>query len=132
MRAAFPDAPEYAGLPNLPAGFTAAEVASLVVAYLVQLGAEAATRYVGGLALGPITPRIGMTIGVPMGLGQEAALRDTFVDIARTGLDLFHNNAPAFENGLDLARAKGLLDESRRRLIAKGIVRDHREWVRSE
>jgi len=103
-----------------------------VVAYLIQTGAEAATRYVGSLPKGLLKPRIGVTIGVPMSLNQDVHLRDLFVDIARTGLDLYHNNAPPFDGGLGLSRARKLLDESKKRLASKGLVRDHREWVRSE
>ena len=132
MRAAFPNAPEHSRLPKLPDGFTATELASLVVAYLIQVGGEAATQYVGGLPKGPMKPRIGMTIGVPMSLGQDTGLRDRFVGIARTALDLHHNGAPSFDQGLDLSRARDLLDGSRRRLETKAPVQDPREWVRSE
>ena len=132
MRAAFPDAAEHRILPALPDGLTATDLSALVVAYLVQVGVQAATQYVGSLGDDRLTPRVGMTIGVPMGLGQDEHLRDKFVEIARTGLDLYHNAAPSFEDGLDSSKARSLLEASRQRLSAKGAVQDPREWVRSE
>ena len=131
--AAFPDAPEYLALPLLPKGLTAEDLATLAVTYLIQIGAKTAESYVSGLGgREKRQPRIGMTIGVPMGLGQHEHLRDRFVGIARTALDLHHNAAPSLEAGLSVATAKKLLDASRKRLKAKGPVHDPREWVRSE
>lgn len=132
MRAAFPDAPGYSDLPRLPGGLGAADMATLVVTYLLQLGSEAADNYVHALSGARREPRLGMTMGAPMGLAQSAEIRERFVEIARVAFDLFRNGERSLDDGVEVTVARQMLTEARERVALRGPASDDREWIRSE
>ncbi len=71
---------------SLYAGLSAEDVSILVVTYLLQLGFYHARAYCAALSPAA-TPRMSMSMGVPMSVLDESPLRDRFLTIAR-GLHL--------------------------------------------
>jgi hypothetical protein len=132
MRAAFSTSIEYSDLPPMPAGLTEEDLATLVVAYLIQIASAAAVDYTTALPDGPKLPRPGMSIGVPMSLGQDSKRRSLFVQIARVAFEMCQHQLPSLADGLDSKAALRMLEEARLRLEKKGPPREPRDWVRSE
>lgn len=130
MRAAFPSSPDYKGLPTLPQGLSAEDLAILVVAYNLQVATEASIRYCGSLKPRS-APAPGVSMGAPMGLVADPELKDRFLTIIRVAFELVQF-APAFSSGLGISRGIDLIKKARERIASRPPVRDVRDWLRSE
>jgi hypothetical protein len=128
VRAAFPGGQD----PELPAEVSAEDIATLVVAYLLGIGFSSAQSYCETLKP-RATPRMSMSMGVPMSILDRGALRDQFLRIARTAYDIWKTSgtALAFHEGVDPRQAMELLSASRERLRSRPVA-DPRGWIRSE
>jgi hypothetical protein len=127
MRGAFPNG--YFGAPvDPPEGFSDFDLCALVVLHLLQIGFAAAKQRAGLLG----TPRMGMTLGVPMSLAGSPALRDRFVELARMAFVLHRSGAPDLAAGIRLDHARQLLGAARADVAQRGPATSWREWVRSE
>jgi hypothetical protein len=129
MRAAFGERAVDNPVP-LPIGATAEDLASLVIAYLLEIGRAAAEEYLTWLP-GRHRPRITMTIGAPMSMIDSRHLGPKFLEIARTGFELFRALPRSVLDGIALEDALQAVAVARMRVIARSIS-DPREWVRSE
>ncbi|MYA80353.1 MAG: hypothetical protein F4X39_07490 [Acidobacteriia bacterium] len=140
MRAAFPN--ELLSLPPLPGQLVPSDLATLVVAFLLQVGDWATHDYCRRLKP-EHRPRMGMTIGVPMRyLSSETShqqehsgtvhLRDEFLGIARVAFDIFKIDQPNIAAGIGVEEASELVKNARARVAAKPPPTDPRDWVRSE
>lgn len=108
------------------------DLATLVVAYLLQVGDWAASDYCSRLKP-QSQPRMGMTIGVPMRyLSSKNNVRDAFLEIARVAFDIYKIDNPDFAAGIGVEEAFALVQRARERVASKPGIGDPRDWVRSE
>ncbi len=116
----------YAPLEKLPERLTAADLATLTIARLINKGARASTaRWGAELALG-------MTLGVPMSFFTDLALRGTFLRIARAAWRLWRADAIGGDSIL-VAEARHCLDEAYASVDAAAVPDNQvRDWIRSE
>lgn len=114
---------------NFPAGFNAADFATLFIWFLISIGDRAARRTVRSSDI-----RLGMTLGIPMSFFADPELREAFLMIARTSWSLFKNHGPLTQNTITFADARSLLEEGRNLIQSKDPVPPDRvrDWVRSE
>lgn len=129
MRAAFPSI--FGGLEhNL--GLSAEDVSILVVTYLLQVGCSCAQAYCATLSP-PATPRMSMSMGVPMSVLDQGPLRNRFLTIARVAFDIWkaEKEQPSFADGIDIDRARALIASARTRTTDRPVS-STRNWIRSE
>ena len=129
MKVAFPS--NSVGGP-LPGRLLPRDLATLVVAYLLQVGDWAARDYCSHLKP-QSQPRMGMTIGVPMRyLSFDNRVRDEFLEIARVAFDIYKIDSPDIAAGIGVEEAWTLVQCARDRVASKPGVVNPRDWVRSE
>ena len=129
MRAAFPS--DFGGLDhNL--GLSAEDVSVLVVTYLLQVGRTCAHAYCAALSP-PATPRMSMSMGVPMSVLDQGPLRKRFLTIARVAFDIWQaeKEQPSFTDGIEIDRARALIASARTRTTGRPVS-STRNWIRSE
>lgn len=127
MRGAFPQG--YFGAPiEAPQGLTDFDLCALVVLHLIQIGWAAAKARAG---IGS-TPKISMTLGVPMSLIGDEATRGRFVELARIAWVLYRSGAPDLSRCLRVDDAKALVAAAREEVAKRGPAASWRDWVRSE
>ena len=125
MRCAYPDH-FYGDHTDLPSGLTASDLATLYVAYLIQVGQQAVTRYAKRLRA---QPSLGITLGVPMAQIDHTGLKEKFVNIAREAFEL--RGMIELLDGATIADATDALLAVREEL-AGSFPKEPRDWVRSE
>lgn len=114
---------------DLPCGFTADDLATLTVAYLLQHGTREAVAHCDAHRS---TPRLAFTLGVPMTDLDNPDLCARFVSVARIAAAIEkHSSTGDFRDGLDPNDARKLLDAARADVAAKSEA-DPRKWIRSE
>lgn len=108
----------------LPHGLSAADLATITVARLIEKGAEAARAEHGnGL-------KFGMTLGVPMSFLADMQLRSVFLRIARTAWHLWRSDALRSDE-LEIEKVRQLLTDAHA-VVDASSVSDIRDWIRSE
>jgi len=128
MQAAFPQGFFGAARP-LPDGFTAKDVATLLVASLLQTGWGRAKEFAHARGS---DPRVSFTLGVPVSYLDEPAARETFFDIAVDAFSVRKEAQSDLLRPLTLARGRELLIEARRnapRADERGAIE---QWLRPE
>lgn len=128
MRMALPD--QYYGRQlELPDGFSAEDIATLTVAYLLQHGRRDVEAHCHAHRC---TPRLGFTLGVPMTDRDNPDLAARFVSVARIATVIErHEACPDLRDGLDHDTARNLLDAGTRGVSDLGDA-EARKWIRSE
>ncbi len=113
-------------------GLSAEDVSILVVTYLLQVGFKRAREYCATLSP-PATPRMSMSMGVPMSVLDENRTRKRFLAIARSAFDIWkaEGEQPSFADGVDVDRARELITSARARTAERPVTLP-RNWVRSE
>ncbi len=109
-------------------GFRAADLATLVVWFLISEGQRAVSQYVGG-SMDRLS--IGMTMGVPMSFFNDRQLRPLFLSIARRAWHLFRSEGP-IGSRLSIARASEVLHQASSVLLPEIPSDQVRDWIRSE
>ena len=116
----------YGDAAPLPPGLDARDLATLFVGHLIQLGAQAATRYAKRLGT---EPSFGITLGVPMAQLDDVELHRVFVGIAREAFNLKDTvdllESISVENALDALAVV-------RKELEGNDPPEPRDWVRSE
>ncbi len=72
-----------------------------------------------------------MTLGVPMSQLDNVELRDVFVEVARTAMELFRKGVPDLSKGMSVNSAAELLAEGAEAVRQKAPATPE-DWVRSE
>ena len=125
MLCAYPDR-FYGDRAELPPGLSARDLATLHVAYLIQLGQEAGKRYATRYRA---EYSMGVTLGVPMAQLDNTGLQQMFVDIAREAFAL--RDKIDLLNGAAIAEARQAL-ATVREALSGSFPEEPRDWVRSE
>ena len=132
MRAAveFSGDPSYYFGPDtkLPMGFTAADLSTLSVWFLISEGYKAIADYLDGRTEGI---NLGMTMGIPMAFFQNPGLRSLFLRIAQRAWLLYRGEGPV-GSVLLIERAIRLLQKYPDTNIPTIPEYEIRDWVRSE
>jgi hypothetical protein len=115
----------------LPPGFLAEDLATLVVAYLLEIGRWAGSDYTRQLPNRP-QAKLSMTMGVPMSMLDSEHLADRFLSIARVAFELYRSFPGAIQDGISADEALGFLKRAKEIVAGKGDVQDPRDWIRSE
>jgi hypothetical protein len=113
------------GLPN---GFTAADLATLTVWFLISEGHRAIDFYVNRHMEGV---SIGMTMGVPMSFFRDAQLKSAFLNIARRAWLLYREEG-LLDSILLIEKARRALDKYPPSLVPTTLDYEVRDWIRSE
>ena len=129
MRAAFPSSAEES---VRDVGLSAEDICILVVTYLLHVGLSCARDYCAALSPAA-TPRMSMSMGVPMSVLDTGPLRERFLTIARVAFDIWkaEYKQPTIARGIDIKCARALITSARRRVSARRVT-SSREWIRSE
>ena len=129
MLAAFPSNNDDA---FLPVGLTAEDICILAVTYLLQIGYKCAESYCASLSP-PATPRMSMSMGVPMSMLDQHRLRNRFLTIARVAFDIWKTEKElrSLADGIDIDQARALIDAARIRTAARPVD-SISNWIRSE
>jgi hypothetical protein len=130
MRAAFDDHYCLQSAP-LPSGFLAEDLATLVVAYLLEIGRWASSDYTRQLPYPP-KAKLSMSMGVPMSMLDTEHLADRFLLIARWAFELYRSFPGSIQDGIRADEAQGFLNRAKEMVANKGDVQDRRDWIRSE
>ena len=109
-------------------GFCAADLATLVLWFLISEGQKAVGDYLHGKTEGL---SIGMTMGVPMAFFNDKPLKSLFLSIARKAWHLFREAGP-IGSTLAIAKAKEALGQASEVTLAEISEEQVRDWIRSE
>ncbi len=113
---------------TLPNGFTAADLATLTVWFLISEAHRAVSTYLKGNMEGV---SLGMTMGVPMAFFKDGQLRRTFLTIARRAWTLYRGEG-LLGPAILLERALRLLEKHPISAIPATPEFEVRDWIRSE
>lgn len=123
------DAKYYFGpMKNMPEGFTAADLATLTVWYLISEGHRAVDRYMNRNMEGV---SIGMTMGVPMSFFRDSELRSWFLKIARRAWSIYREEA-LLGSTLLIEKCRRVLEKYPWTLVPTTPEYEVRDWIRSE
>ena len=118
----------YLGPPTtLPDGFSAADLATLTVWFLISEGHRAVAAQFNGRMEGV---EIAMTMGVPMSFFKDDRLRASFLNIARRAWS-FYREEGLLDSALSIEKARRVLEKH---LASWSAIPDHRvqDWIRCE
>jgi len=119
----------YFGPPNpLPQGFSFADLAVLVVWFLISEGERAVLEYLGGNFE---EVRLGMSMGVPMAFYKHKVLRPFFLSVARRAWLIYRAEGPQ-RPVLMIEKARNVLARHPVSAVPETPDYDVRTWVRSE
>src|SRR5205814_1044207 len=127
VRVAFPEH-FHAHATPLPANLNAEDLSVLMVAYLLQRGADVVDTYVTRLRA---TPILSVTLGVPMSQLDHADLRLRFLEVARCAFDILKARRANLREGITVEDAIEVV-RAARGAIAQKPTPDPKNWVRSE
>jgi hypothetical protein len=123
------DASYYFGpLKPLPEGFSFADLAVLVVWFLISEGQSAVSKYLGGNMEGV---RLGMSMGVPMAFYKHKVLRPFFLSVARRAWLISRAEGP-LGPVLLIEKAKKVFARHPASAVPETPDYDVRTWIRSE
>lgn len=109
-------------------GFTAADLATVTVWFLISEGHRAVSNYLRGNMEGV---SIGMTMGVPMAFFNDKVLRPFFLSIGRRAWHLFREEGP-IGSTLSIGRATEALKKASSTPLPEIPEDQVRDWIRSE
>ena len=127
MLVAFPE--HFHGVRTTPPdGLPVEDLAALYIAYLLHLGEAAVRRYLAGRET---RVRLTMTLGVPMSELDNPQLKQVFLRLARTAVEIFRTANLDWSNGLALTHAKDVIEVTKKSIppIEELEVSD---WIRAE
>lgn len=123
------DAKLYFGPPKImPGGFSAADLATLTVWFLISEGHRAIDTYLSHKMEGV---SIGMTMGVPMSFFRDNQLRSSFLSIARRAWLLYREEG-LLDRVLPVEKARRALDKHSFATVPPTSESEVRDWIRSE
>ena len=127
MLCAYPDR-YYGDDVELPSEFSAQDLATLYVAYLVQLGQSAAERYASRFEA---QVQLAPTLGVPMAQLDDRDISSMFLNMVREAFSL--RGEINLLNEVSIGEAIRALANVRESLNNSGVqVKQERDWIRSE
>ena len=113
---------------TMPNGFSAADLATLTVWFLISEGHRAIDGYLSRKMEGV---SIGMTMGVPMSFYRDPRLRSLFLNIARRAWSIYRQEGflgPA----LLVEKGRSILEKYRWSSVPTTLDSEIRDWIRSE
>ena len=112
---------------NLPNGFSAGDLASLTLWFLISKGHQAiAAQFSGRME----SVEIGMTMGVPMEFINDKELKATFLGIARRAWSLYCHEG-LLDAALSIEKARRVL-EKHPLVLSSLPEEEERDWIRCE
>lgn len=108
-------------------GFSAADLATLAIWYLISEGNRAVSNYLGE----DVVFNLGMTMGVPMAFFNDEKLRLFFLPIVRRAWYLFREQGP-IGSTLAIEKASRCLSASSGASLVTVPDNQVRDWIRSE
>lgn len=127
MLAAFPDH-YHQVLHALPRAVTADNVAALTILYLLQIGAQAALRYLSQFR---VRRSMTMTLGAPMSQLDNPGLAEKFAYTARLASRMFRIRPQALTTGISISHALELI-RAAETALSDAAPMNPASWVRAE
>lgn len=112
----------------LPEGLSVEDLATLYIVHLIHLGQSAVRRY---LAKEKGRVSLTMTLGVPMSELDNPHLKNVFLRLACTAVQMYRTGGSDWSKGLRLADARNLVAAARKTLPPLEQL-EPADWVRAE
>lgn len=114
---------------QLPTGFTAGDLISLSIWFLLSVANEAIQQYLPERA----SARVAFTLGIPTDFYDDREIREGFLRVAQTGWTLYQKG-PFISGRIAQNQAKDALTEATARVLQSSPISADamRDWIRTE